>query len=237
MGSDAVYFPNTLPNADSKKGGTGEPRPENELTSIATPGSQESDEQLLVQVGEGSKAALTLLFRKHRRAVLSIASRILRDTSEAEDLCQEVFIYLFQKANLFDPKKGAASSWIIQIAYHRAMNRRQYLAFRQHYHSEELNEDQISEKNERLVVDNVLARSLVERLRKQLTSDQWKTMELHFSEGYSLREIAEKTNQSLGNTRNHFYRGLERLRSFVFSQKGARVRELERKGSKTRRPL
>jgi RNA polymerase sigma-70 factor (ECF subfamily) len=237
MGSDAVYLSDSLANVDSKEGETAESRLDNDLVPTATADSKESDERLLIQAGEGSRAALTQLFRNHRRAVLNVASRILRDVSEAEDLCQDVFVYLFQKAKLFDPKKGSASSWIIQIAYHRAMNRRQYLAFRHHYESEELNEEQIPDKNDRLQVDEVFAKSLVERLRQELTPDQWKTMELHFSEGYSLREISEKTNQSLGNTRNHFYRGLERLRSFVFSQKGGRVRELERKGSRAWRPL
>jgi RNA polymerase sigma-70 factor (ECF subfamily) len=150
-----------------------------------------------------------------------VAQRILRDPSEAEDICQDVFVYLFHKAQHFDPGKGSASSWIIQIAYHRAMNRRQYLALRQHYEAQDLDDEEIANATDYSLVDELCARSLLDQLRKELTSDQQKTLELHFSEGYSLREIAEKTNQTLGNTRNHFYRGLERLRSLVFPQKGA----------------
>ena len=150
--------------------------------------------------------------------VLSVAQRILRDASEAEDLCQEVFLLLFQKASLFDASKGTASSWIVQIAYHRAMNRRQYLTHRQHYDAQVLDEQQISGRPQ-LSIDEIAARSLLNRLREQLTEEQKATLEMHFFEGYSLREIAEKTNQKLGNVRNHFYRGLERLRSNVFPKK------------------
>jgi RNA polymerase sigma-70 factor, ECF subfamily len=207
-----------------------------ELSAVA-PNEIPTDEDLLTRVRSGSKEAIGLLFRRHRRAVLNVARRILRDPSEAEDLCQEVFLLLFQKAKLFDPSRGTAASWIIQIAYHRAMNRRQYLAFRQHYQAHELNEEELRSQHDPLLIDELSARALVERLRGELTPDQQTTLELHFAEGYSLREIAEKTGQTLGNTRNHFYRSLERLRSLVFPQKGARVRKLERKCGRTRQPL
>jgi len=209
MTSDTVYFPDSetrLANAPSQSDDQTSSSHLDEVT----------DESLMGEVGRGSKDALGLLFRRYRRAVLSVARRILRDPSEAEDLCQEVFLLVFQKAKVFDPSKGTASSWIIQIAYHRAMNRRQYLAFRQHYQAHELNEEQLASQHDSLLIDELSARALVERLRGELTPDQQRTLELHFAEGYSLREIAEKTGQTLGNTRNHFYRSLERLRSLVF---------------------
>jgi RNA polymerase sigma-70 factor (ECF subfamily) len=178
-----------------------------------------ADESLLAEVLRGSKEALGLLFRRHRRSVINVASRILKDSSEAEDLCQEVFLYIFQKAGSFDSVKGTASSWIIQIAYSRALNRRQYLTARQHYNAQELNEEGIEGKQSPLFVDVVLAKSLLRRIKDQLSEEQRYTLELHFFEGYSLREIAQKTGQTIGNIRHHYYRGLERLRSHVFPQK------------------
>lgn len=180
-----------------------------------------TDEALFAAIVTGSKEALGILFRRHRRAVLNIAKRILRDASEAEDLCQDVFLLLFQKAALFDAGKGTASSWIIQIAYHRAMNRRQYLTHRQHYNSQELDEEVVLSANQPVLIDQISARSLLDGLRDQLTEGQMETLELHFFDGYSLGEIAEKTNQTLGNVRHHFYRGLERLRSNLSPQKDA----------------
>lgn len=178
-----------------------------------------SDEALINEIADGSKESIGLLFRRHQRAVLNVAWRILRDRSEAEDLRQEVFLLVFQKARLFDASKGTAASWIIQITYHRAINRRQYLTFRQHYKAEQFNEEQIDAKRQPLFIDELIARTLLNRVREQLSIDQWHILELHFFEGYSLREIAEKTNEPLGNIRHHYYRGLERLRSNVFPQK------------------
>jgi RNA polymerase sigma-70 factor (ECF subfamily) len=192
---------------------------DHEVVSLISHAS--SDELLLMAAADGSKESIGLLFRRYQHAVLNVAWRILKDASEAEDLRQEVFLFLFQKAKLFDAGKGTAASWIIQITYHRAMNRRQYLTFRQHYSAEQLDEEQIAAKYQPLFIDEIVARTLLDRVREQLSADQRHTLELHFFEGYSLREIAEKTSQTLGNIRHHYYRGLECLRSNVFPQKDA----------------
>lgn len=244
MASKAAYFPNALSKTSELRDGS--PRPAENLarpvnSEVAEPTAflltAMTDEELIEKVRDGAKEALGALFRRHSSAVRNVAHRILRDEAESEDLCQDVFIYLFQKAGLFDPKKGTASSWIIQIAYHRAMNRRQYLAFRQHYQDQALNEEQIGDDRAPLLINELAARSLLERLRAGLTPDQQRALELHFFEGYSLREIAEKSGQTLGCTRNQFYRGLERLRSLVFPLNSAKVRKSERKTERTRSSL
>lgn len=215
MTSEAVYFP------DSEARLAKTPSRSDDQVSLSQHFDEVSDESLMGAVVRGSKEALGLLFRRHRQAVLNVAGRILRDASEAEDLCQEVFLLLFKKAKLFDASKGTASSWIIQIAYHRAMNRRQYLSHRQHYNAQDLDEEQIGGGSQPLFIDGITARDLLNRLREQLSGEQRETLELHFFEGYSLREIAEKTKQTLGNVRHHYYRGLERLRLNLLPQKDA----------------
>jgi len=180
---------------------------------------ERSDEELLVQVGNGNKEALSILFQRHARAVHSVARRILKDDSEAEDLLQELFLFIFQKAKSFDAAKGSAASWIIQMAYHRAIDRRRYLGFRQHYNSQELDEDRLMGQQNQISINNLAGKALLEKLRKELPAAQLQTLELHFFEGYSFHEIAEQTGQTFGNVRNHYYRGLERLRSYIFRGK------------------
>jgi RNA polymerase sigma-70 factor (ECF subfamily) len=230
MTSEATYFPDALssaPEADSADDLAPEiaAGPEktfaDEPARVANRTSEVADEQLMEQVRQGSREALALLFRRHTRAVRNVAYRILRDESESDDLVQEVFLFLFQKAALFDASKGAAFSWIIQIAYHRAINRRQYLTVRQHYDAHELDEQHLGTGDRRLFVDAVVARMLLNRLREQVSDEQRQTLEFHLFDGYTFREIAEKTGQTLGNVRNHYYRGLERLRACIFPQKGA----------------
>jgi RNA polymerase sigma-70 factor (ECF subfamily) len=60
-------------------------------------------------------------------------------------------------------------------------------------------------------------------LRSCLTEEQWETLRLHFYEGYTFAEIANKRNETVGNIRHHFYRGLDRLRKYLYhgeSRKG-----------------
>jgi RNA polymerase sigma-70 factor (ECF subfamily) len=61
-----------------------------------------SDETLLEQVRQGAKEALGILFRRHAHTVRNVAYRILRNEAEADDLVQDVFIFIFRKATLFN---------------------------------------------------------------------------------------------------------------------------------------
>jgi RNA polymerase sigma-70 factor, ECF subfamily len=189
------------------------------LSSASIQTCSVSDDVLLERVGDGEREALSLLFRRHARAVRNVAYRILRNEADADDLVQEVFLFLFQKARLFDPEKSSAASWIIQMTYHRSIDRRRYLEVRHHYDSQELHEERLPTTNGRVSIDEIAGRTLLGRLRHELSAEQRKTLELHFFEGYSFREIAGKTGQTIGNVRNHYYRGMERLRSYVSQEK------------------
>jgi RNA polymerase sigma-70 factor (ECF subfamily) len=151
--------------------------------------------------------------------VLHVASRILRDSAEADDLRQDVFVCVFEKAKFFDRGKGSGSSWIMQIAYHRAIDRRRYLANRQHYDAPIFDEQQSPLGVAPLSTDVIDGKAILSRLRETLSVDQRETLELHLFEGYSLREIAEKKGESVGNVRHHYYRALDRLRVQLVSRK------------------
>jgi RNA polymerase sigma-70 factor (ECF subfamily) len=178
-----------------------------------------SDEELLQAVGKGNKEALGMLFQRHGRSVLHVAWRILRDEGEADDLRQEVFLYVYQRASSFDAGKASAASWIIQIAYHRAIDRRRRLSVRQHYQSEELDEQGSGVLFMQPSTDQIDGKAILKKLRSQLSPEQQQTLELHFFEGYSFREIAEQSGQSVSNVRHHYYRALDRLRASLFSKK------------------
>ena len=181
--------------------------------------SEGSDEELLLQIGNGHKEALTILFRRHAQTIYHVACRILKDDAEAEDIVQDLFLFVFRKAGSYDAAKSPARSWIIQMAYHRAIDRRRYLASRHHYSAEELEESSLTGALGQVSIDELAARSLLNSLREGLSSDQLQTLELHFFDGYTFREIADKTGQTFGNVRNQYYRGLERLRSHIFPRK------------------
>ena len=97
-----------------------------------------SDEVLLTHVAGGDEKALGYLFQRYGRLLRSIAARILGDGSEAEDLVQDLFLFIHRKSVIFDPSKSSGRSWIVQMAYHRAISRRRYLVTRQFYTHEDV---------------------------------------------------------------------------------------------------
>jgi RNA polymerase sigma-70 factor (ECF subfamily) len=192
---------------------------------IPLPGSDLSDDVLVTQVCGGSKEALSILFQRYARLVHTISNRILRDRSEADDLLQEVFLFLHRKAGTFDSSKSSARSWIVQMTYHRALDRRRYLQSRHFYTRLDLEQatellDPRSESSDR---DGPFCQAVgstsIQDFLGTLTEDQRKTLSLHFVEGYTFGEIAVKLDQSLGNIRHHYYRGLDNLRKQMFPGK------------------
>src|SRR5258705_10604929 len=67
-----------------------------------------SDELLMEQVRQGTKEALSHIFRRHARAVRNVAYRILRNEAEADDLEQDVFLFIFRKSASLDRSHGPA---------------------------------------------------------------------------------------------------------------------------------
>jgi RNA polymerase sigma-70 factor (ECF subfamily) len=182
-----------------------------------------TDETILGLIRAGDREALAMLFRRYAHSIRNIGRRILRDKAEAEDLVQEVFLYIHRKSGLFDSTKGSASSWIIQIAYTQAFLRRRELKSHGFYVSGITDKPvecrQSSDKGAEYdqSVEGLFGRNGWREILGALTLEQRETLRLHFFEGFTFDEIAEKLGQSYANVRNHHYRGLEKLRKYLGS--------------------
>lgn len=67
--------------------------------------------------------ALELLHERHSPGLLRFLERMLRDRARAEDVCQEAFVKIWRRAELFDPKRGTFSAWLYRAAANLAYNR------------------------------------------------------------------------------------------------------------------
>jgi RNA polymerase sigma-70 factor (ECF subfamily) len=169
-------------------------------------------------VQEGDSEALGYLFDRYSSLIEKVAFRILRDLSEAQDLVQDVFLYVHRRSHVFDPTKGALVSWLVQIAYTRAFSRRQQMKSRDAADCtriEELANSVPANEGLERFLDELSARDLVEQALENLTEPQRKTLQLYFFEGHSLREISVSLNESLSNTRHHYYRGIDKLKEVL----------------------
>jgi RNA polymerase sigma-70 factor (ECF subfamily) len=174
-----------------------------------------SDEELMSSLQAKDSKALELLFDRYSGLVFGIALRILNDHSEAEEVVQEAFFYVYQRALIFDPLKGSAKGWVVQVAFSRARDRKAHLSRRGFYSGTD-----IDSLDDTLLGRNDLEREIGARLDfshlqcafEDLTHMQRQTLEMFYFEGMELREISERLHEPFGNVRHHFYRGLERLR-------------------------
>src|SRR5258708_8028790 len=181
----------------------------------------ETDETLVERVQIGDREALSFLFRRYAYSIRNIGRRILRDKTEAEDLVQEVFLYIHRKSELFDSAKGSARSWIVQVAYTQAFLRRRHLKSHGFYVSgiadkspeTEFRPNSGAEYDQ--TVEGLFGRNGWPKVLDALTEGQRETLRLPFFEGYTFTEIAEKLGQSYTNVRHHHYRGLEKLREHL----------------------
>jgi RNA polymerase sigma-70 factor, ECF subfamily len=181
----------------------------------------EADEILFEQVQQGSHEALAVLFRRHARRIRGIGQAVLRNAAEADDLVQEVFLYVHRKSALYDSAKGAARSWIFQVAYTQALLRRRELKSHGFYASGNAERSLETDPRTRSgaeydhTVEGLFGKNGWRKILDALTQEQRETLRLHFFEGYTFAEIAEKLGQSYANVRNHHYRGLEKLRKHL----------------------
>jgi RNA polymerase sigma-70 factor (ECF subfamily) len=183
-----------------------------------------TDEDLMLSLAQGNLEALSLLYRRYARLVMSISLRVVRDTSEAEELVQDVFVLLHRKRHLFDPAKGSARSWLVQVTYHQAFNRRDRLKARRYYGQLSL-DDPAAEMSALLISgdgpgDMLYWSAKLEGALTELTEHQHLVLRLYYFEGYTVDEISKRIGQSVGNVRNHLYRGLEHLRRAIVKGTG-----------------
>ena len=173
-------------------------------------------ERLLGQVLAGDENALGALYDQYCRLVYHIALGILKDPGEAEDMVQDVFLTVYRSANTKIVGKGTVRGWIVSISYNSSLNRWYHLRSRNFFSKESL--DTIAGRKLSISPDHVVLLELKQLLGSAfavLSPAQQETLRLYFYEGYLLREIAERMKEPFPNIRNHFYRGLAKMRSAI----------------------
>ena len=175
--------------------------------------SKLSDVELMSSVTAGQHEALAVIFDRYHRLVFSVAIRIVRDPGEAEEVVQTVFLDIFKAAANFDPAKGMLKVWILQYAYHRALQRKRHLVANRFYHWEDL-EAAIELGSVRgLPGEPAEIARLVEQMLGKLKPRQRAAVEMTYYEGLTAVEIAARLSQSVHVVRHDLNRGMAGLRA------------------------
>lgn len=177
-----------------------------------------SDEQLAEQLKGGAADALEILFERHSPIAFAIARRILRDSSQAEDATQQVFLDVFRFIAQFDSEKGSFKSWLLTIVYRRAFNYRRGLRSSRYFEMEpieECTERPRSAGGRARPAEEQENRILVRQALAALPEKQRRTIELVYFSGLTASEVANATGETVRVVRHNLYRGLEKLRRLL----------------------
>ncbi|MDX1658059.1 MAG: ECF RNA polymerase sigma factor SigK [Nitriliruptorales bacterium] len=172
-----------------------------------------SPEELLVAAGAGDSSAFSRLFDEFAPLVLAVTKRVLRNRAMAEEVSQEVFAEVWQKAARFDPDRGSASGWVGTLARRRAIDRvRSEQAARDRVErraamAASLPFDEVAEAVE-ISADHARVRSALDTL----TDVQREAIHLAYFEGHTYREVAEVLAIPEGTAKSRLRDGLRRLR-------------------------
>jgi RNA polymerase sigma-70 factor (ECF subfamily) len=173
------------------------------------------DEAIMLRIQQGDQDALGVLLERYANTILSIGLKVLHDREEAEELVQDVFFQVYRKCGLYDSSRGTARAWLLQTAYHRAFDRRDYLQVRRFYDRksvEDVAEVMRATSDVEYEAQVNQGEAIVRKAFLELNEKERQTLTLFFFEGYTLREISEHVKESLPNVRHYYYRGLKHLK-------------------------
>jgi RNA polymerase sigma-70 factor (ECF subfamily) len=182
------------------------------------------DEDLVNRVRDGMDAAYSALFNRHYPHVLNVAMRILRNREEAEDAAQTVFWDVSRAFHLYDSARGSFRTWLMQYAYHRSLNHKKSLQTRGFYqqHAIDSIDRQVLQEALHSTSRHLLpseASHAIHQALAHLSEPQRNTLKMIFMEGLTFNDVAIRFNQSEGNVRHYYYRGMRKLREVLLQKK------------------
>jgi RNA polymerase sigma-70 factor, ECF subfamily len=77
----------------------------------------------LARTAGGDRAALQMVYRDTSAKLFGVCLRILRDSGEAEDVLQDVYMTVWRRAGTFDPGRASPITWLVAITRNRAIDR------------------------------------------------------------------------------------------------------------------
>ncbi len=167
---------------------------------------------LMVRVTKKDKAAFNQLYSRFSQVVFNLSFRILKDRGEAEEIVQEVFFQVWEKASSYDPNRGAESTWILNIARSRAIDKLRALGFMRF--NVELDVEKINPKSDfhRTTEGKEEKRTIIQRALDNLPEEQRVAVEMAYFDGFTHYEIAERLNKPVGTIKTRITLGVARLR-------------------------
>jgi RNA polymerase sigma-70 factor, ECF subfamily len=174
----------------------------------------------------GDVEAFERIYRRHHSRVYSLCLRMLRNTSQAEDLTQEVFVQLYRKLHTFRGD-AAITTWLHRLTVNQVL-----MHFRKPIVKSEFTTDEettpvpvaggTERPNRMAVIDRIALREAID----QLAPGYRLVLLLHDVEGYEHQEIANMLGCAVGTTKSQLHKARMRVRELLAGRRKAVVKPL-----------
>jgi RNA polymerase sigma-70 factor (ECF subfamily) len=190
------------------------------LVKLGDAAAAEADRAALRRMARGDADALADVYDRHARLLYSLALRIVRLQSDAEDVLQEVFAQAWHQATRYDASRGTVIGWLITLTRSRALDRLR--RGRVHPYTTDVDDaaDRVADDAPGIDLALVSAEqaAAVRAALDALPENQRTPLELAYYEGLSQSQIAEQLGVPLGTIKTRMRQALLRLREAVAEQ-------------------
>ena len=180
-------------------------------SEIQSPEGDRLDVTLIERIAAREASAVGDLYDRHSRLLYGLILRILRDRSEADEVLQDVFVTVWNRAETYNVALGSPAAWLVRIARNRAIDRLRANTARMRAVESVPLELQASENPE---VSALLGEQqrVVARALEAIPRDQRDLIEEAYYLGHTQSELAERHKLPLGTVKTRIRTGLLMLR-------------------------
>ena len=182
-------------------------------------GQIEEDIRLMQRIAERDSSAYQTFYKKYSGLIFASISNVLNDHHDTEDVMQEVLVQLWNKAYLYEPRKGRPLTWLTTMARNRAIDRirskQRRARLNGDFEIENRNVQPEFDESAHDILENKERDGIVMRAVEKLNPDQREAIQLAFFSGLTQAEVAESLHEPLGTVKARIRRGVSRLETLI----------------------
>jgi RNA polymerase sigma-70 factor (ECF subfamily) len=173
------------------------------------------DAALIYRMRDRDETALSQLYDVYANFVYSLARSVVRDDGDAEDITQEVFFRIWERADTFDPARGSAAAWITTMTRRLAIDKTRSRTFKSRGREAPIDAlAPVAGSDDNAAVVSAEANEVLAALQK-LDEPYREVIRLSYYEGLSHSNIASRTNTPLGTVKSRLRDGVVQLRKLL----------------------
>lgn len=176
--------------------------------------------ELMRRIKGREEEALAELYDLYNRLLYGLIISIVKKREEAEDVLQEVFITIWERASTFNEDKGNVYSWIITLTRNKAIDRIRSKGYKtQQKASQDVDAPEFSLEGDNFdPLETTIFSDRAELVRKALTEipdKQSEVLKIAYYSGMTQQEISDKLKIPLGTVKTRMRQGMLKLKDIL----------------------